>query len=45
MSSSEYAFPFLLRPTWHAARNRARQSERGDLARAAVFGSVGLGVA
>lgn len=45
MSSSEQAFPFLLRPALHAARNRARQRERGDLARAAVFGSVGLGVA
>jgi ABC-2 type transport system permease protein len=45
MSSSEYAFPFLLRPALQAARNRARQRERGDLARAAVFGSVGLGVA
>src|SRR5262245_61329008 len=44
MSSSEQAFPFLLRPTWHAARNRARQRQRGDLARAAVFGAVGLGV-
>jgi len=44
MSSSEVAFPFLLRPVWHAARNRARRRERGDLARAAVFGAVGLGV-
>jgi ABC-2 type transport system permease protein len=44
MSSSEQAFPFLLRPVWHAARNRARQREKGDLARAAVFGSIGLGV-
>jgi ABC-2 type transport system permease protein len=44
MSSSELPFPFLLRPAWHAARNRARQREKGDLARAAVFGSVGLGV-
>jgi ABC-2 type transport system permease protein len=44
MSSSEQAFPFLLRPVWHAARNRARQRERGDLARAAVFGAIGLGV-
>jgi ABC-2 type transport system permease protein len=44
MISSEQAFPFLLRPTWHAARNRARQRQRGDLARAAVFGSIGLGV-
>jgi ABC-2 type transport system permease protein len=45
MSSSEQAFPFLLRPALHAARNRAHQRERGDLARAGVFGSVGLGVA
>jgi ABC-2 type transport system permease protein len=44
MSSSEVPFPFLLRPAWHAARNRARQRERGDLARGAVFGAVGLGV-
>jgi ABC-2 type transport system permease protein len=44
MSSSEYAFPFLLRPTWHAARNRARRREKGDLARAGVFGTIGLGV-
>ncbi|HVR69258.1 MAG TPA: hypothetical protein VMT87_00320 [Vicinamibacteria bacterium] len=44
MTSSEAPFPFLLRPAWHAARNRARQRERGDLARAAVFGSVGLAV-
>jgi ABC-2 type transport system permease protein len=45
MSSSELAFPFLLRPSWHAARNRARRRERGDLARAAVFGAIGLAVA
>jgi ABC-2 type transport system permease protein len=44
MSSSEQAFPFLLRPTWHAARNRSRQRKRGDLARAGVFGAIGLGV-
>ena len=44
MSSSDVPFPFLLRPAWHAARNRARRRERGDLARAAVFGSIGLGV-
>jgi ABC-2 type transport system permease protein len=44
MSSSELPFPFLLRPAWHAARNRARRREKGDLARAAVFGSVGLAV-
>jgi ABC-2 type transport system permease protein len=44
MSSSEQAFPFLLRPVWHTARNRARERERGDLARAGAFGAIGLGV-
>jgi ABC-2 type transport system permease protein len=44
MSSSEQAFPFLLRPVWHAAHNRARQREKGDVARAVAFGAIGLGV-
>ncbi len=38
------AFPFLLRPLWLAARNRARRRERGDGLRAGLFGVVGLGV-
>ncbi len=39
------AFPWLLLPTFWAARNRATRRERGDGARAAVFGGIGLGVA
>ena len=37
-------FPFLLLPTVWASRNRARRRERGDLARAVLFGGVGVGV-
>jgi ABC-2 type transport system permease protein len=35
-------FPFLLLPSWWASRNRARRRERGDLARATLFGGIGL---
>ena len=38
-------FPFLLLPILLAARNRARRRERGDVARGAMFGSIGLAVA
>jgi ABC-2 type transport system permease protein len=37
-------FTFLLVPQLWSMRNRARQRERGDLLRAGVFGSIGLGV-
>jgi ABC-2 type transport system permease protein len=37
-------FTFLLAPQLWAMRNRARRRERGDLLRAGVFGSIGLGV-
>jgi len=37
-------FPYLLLPTLWATRNRARRRERGDGARAFVFGGIGLGV-
>ncbi len=36
------AFPYLLLPTFYAARNRARRREAGDGLRAAIFGGVGL---
>lgn len=39
------AFPFLLRPTVFASRNRARRRQRGDSVRGGVFGLIGLGVA
>jgi ABC-2 type transport system permease protein len=38
-------FPYLLLPLYWAARNRARRREKGDAARALVFGLIGLGVA
>ena len=38
------AFPYLLLPSVWATRNRARRRERGDGARAVVFGGIGLGV-
>lgn len=38
------AFPYLLLPSWWAARNRARRRERGDLSRAILFGGIGLAV-
>ena len=38
------AFPYLLMPSVWATRNRARRRERGDGARAIVFGGIGLGV-
>jgi len=37
-------FPYLLLPTFWAARNRARRREPGDSARLMLFGSIGLGV-
>lgn len=39
------AFPFLLVPILLAGRNRARHRERGDLARAGLFGGIALAVA
>src|SRR6188508_2795578 len=38
------AFPYLLLPSLWATRNRARRREKGDGARAVLFGAVGLGV-
>jgi ABC-2 type transport system permease protein len=35
-------FPYLLWPTWLAARNRARRREHGEATRALLFGGVGL---
>ena len=39
------AFPYLLVPLLLSARNRAKRRERGDLARATLFGGIGLAVA
>ncbi len=39
------SFPYLLLPTLWAARNRARLREKGDTARAVLFGGIGLAVA
>lgn len=39
------AFPYLLLPTLWSARNRARQRERGDALRVALFGGIGVFVA
>ena len=38
-------FPYLLLPVVWSVRNRARRRERGDTARASVFGGIGLLVA
>ena len=38
------AFPYLLRPSFWASRNRARRRERGDTTRAWFFGAIGLAV-
>jgi ABC-2 type transport system permease protein len=38
-------FPYLLLPTFWAARNRARRREKGDAARAVFFGGIGVAVA
>ena len=38
------AFPYLLRPSFWASRNRARRRERGDGTRAWFFGLIGLAV-
>jgi ABC-2 type transport system permease protein len=38
-------FPYLLLPTLWAARNRARRREKGDAARAVLFGGIALAVA
>jgi ABC-2 type transport system permease protein len=37
-------FPYLLLPSLWATRNRARRREKGDGARAIVFGGIGLAV-
>ena len=39
------AFPYLLLPHLWASRNRAARRDRGDVARAVLFGGVGLAVA
>src|SRR5688572_4737558 len=44
-SSGMRTFPFLLLPSLWSARNRARRRERGDTARGALFGVIGLLVA
>ena len=38
------AFPYLLRPSLWASRNRARRRQAGDSTRAVFFGLIGLGV-
>jgi ABC-2 type transport system permease protein len=38
-------FPYLLLPVWWASRNRARNREPGDTARAALFGGIAVLVA
>src|SRR5687768_9771907 len=47
MNSSDAVrpFPYLLLPAIWSARNRARRRERGDTARGAMFGAIGLVVA
>ena len=40
-----HAFPFLLLPVVWSVRNRARRRQRGDVARAGLFGGIGLLVA
>ena len=47
MNSSDAVrpFPYLLLPAIWSARNRARRRERGDTARGAMFGAIGLLVA
>ena len=37
-------FPYLLLPSWWAARNRATRREQGDTARAFVFAGIGTAV-
>ncbi len=39
-----HAFPWLLLPSFWAARNRAAKRERGDGLRALLFGGIALGV-
>ncbi len=38
------AFPYLLLPSLWSSRNRAERRQRGDTARAAVFGAIALAV-
>jgi hypothetical protein len=38
------AFPWLLLPTFWAARNRARRREKGDALRALLFFGIAAGV-
>lgn len=42
MTTPNYAFPYLLRPLLWSTRNRVRQRERTDTARAVVFGGISL---
>src|SRR5687767_3996169 len=42
---SHQAFPYLLLPSYRAARNRMRRRERGDSLRGLLFGGVGALVA
>ncbi len=42
---STQPFPYLLWPVFLAARNRGRRRDRGDVARAVLFGGVGVTVA
>jgi ABC-2 type transport system permease protein len=37
---ASYPFPYLLLPVWWSARNRARRRDKGDTARAVVFGGI-----
>src|SRR5687767_11836189 len=39
-----YAFPYLLLPSFWAARNRMQRRERGDSLRGLLFGGVGIAV-
>jgi ABC-2 type transport system permease protein len=39
---SDFAFPYLLLPSFWAARNRMRRREHGDSLRGLLFGGVGL---
>ncbi|HEY2434006.1 MAG TPA: hypothetical protein VGI12_15130 [Vicinamibacterales bacterium] len=41
---TSHAFPYLLRPSLWASRNRARRRESGDTARALFFGVIGAAV-
>src|SRR6185436_10811055 len=42
LTPSHQAFPYLLLPSFWAARNRMRRRERGDSLRGLLFGGIGI---